>query len=90
MVIWHALPMPSVGRTIAMLATIFSLLETTANALPLHPRGDGTVALRALLWLIDGHEPNRFFVLYLWRPIILIAVGLLTLASGGIPDIGSG
>jgi hypothetical protein len=90
LIIWHMLPSSSAWRAVSLPITIFSSLETVVNVLPLHPRGDGAVALRSLLWLIEGREPNQVLVLYLWRPLILIAAGLLMLMPGGLLATGLG
>jgi len=73
---WLVLPLPVVCRVVAATLTTFSLFDLVFNTLPVHPRCDGTFALRALLQLIQGRRPDDFAVLYLWRPPILAAGAL--------------
>ena len=68
--------LPRVWRFVAFTLTVFSLFDLIFNALPVYPRGDGTHALRAVLWLLRRRQPEDFAVLYLWRPPILAAAVL--------------
>lgn len=81
--VWHLPLLPPTGRLIAATLAVFSLFDLLFNTLPVHPRCDGTHALRALLWLARRCEPEPFAVLYLWRPTILAAavLGLCQLAA---------
>jgi hypothetical protein len=72
----HAPALPQVWRLVAATVTVFSLFDLIFNALPVFPRGDGTHALRAALWLLRRRAPEDFAVLYLWRPPILAAAVL--------------
>ncbi len=74
--LWHAAALPALWRLCAAALTLFSLGDLLFNTLPVHPRCDGTHALRAVLWLARGHEPERHVVLYLWRPLVLAAAVL--------------
>src|SRR5437763_5715583 len=76
---WHAPALPPPWRLVAATVTVFSLFDLIFNALPVFPRGDGTHALRAVLWLLRHRAPEDFAVLYLWRPPIL-AAALLALS----------
>ena len=73
---WHAPALPRVWRLVAATVTVFSLFDLIFNALPVFLRGDGTHALRAVLWLLRHRAPEDFAVLYLWRPPILAAAVL--------------
>lgn len=74
--LWHLTALPAGWRLVAATLTIFSLFDLVFNTLPVHPRCDGTFALRSLLWIISGREPATFAVLYLWRPTVLAAAAL--------------
>ena len=73
---WHLPALPAAWRLIAAALAVFSLFDLLFNTLPVHPRCDGTHALRALLWLLRGRQPDNAAVLYLWRPTILAAAAL--------------
>ncbi|HZS90447.1 MAG TPA: M50 family metallopeptidase [Chloroflexota bacterium] len=73
---WHDRALPATVRLIAATQAVFSLFDLIFNALPVHPRCDGTFALRAALWLLRGKAPSETFVLYVWRPLILAAAVL--------------
>jgi len=75
-VCWRVLALPPLCRLIAATLFVFSLADLLFNTLPVHPRCDGTHALRALLWLVWRREPAPFAVLYLWRPLALAAAFL--------------
>jgi hypothetical protein len=77
---WHAPALPPLWRLVAATVTVFSLFDLIFNALPVFARGDGTHALRAVLWLLRRRTPEDFAVLYLWRPPIL-AVAVLALSQ---------
>lgn len=79
---WRVLPLPAMWRLLAATLAVFSLCDLLFNTLPIHPRCDGSYALRATLWLLRGREPEAFAVLYLWRPVILAAAVLCTPALG--------
>lgn len=83
MTLWRLPLLPPTGRLVAATLAVFSLFDLVFNTLPVHPRCDGTHALRALLWLARRREPESFAVLYLWRPTILAAavLGLCQLAA---------
>jgi hypothetical protein len=70
---WHDQALPATVRLIAATQAVFSLFDLIFNALPVHPRCDGTFALRAALWLLRGKAPSDISVLYVWRPLILAA-----------------
>jgi Zn-dependent protease len=72
----HAPALPPLWRLVAATVTVFSLFDLIFNALPVFPCGDGTHALRAVLWLLRRQAPEDFAVLYLWRPPILAAAVL--------------
>jgi hypothetical protein len=76
MLAWHDQALPATVRLIAATQAVFSLFDLIFNALPVHPRCDGTFALRAALWLIRGKAPSETSVLYVWRPLILAAAVL--------------
>ena len=80
---WHAPALPPPWRLVAATVTVFSLFDLIFNALPVFARGDGTHALRAVLWLLRRRAPEDFAVLYLWRPPIL-AAAVLALAQVAI------
>jgi len=79
---WRVLPLPPLWRLVAATLLVFSVFDLVFNTLPVHPRCDGTHALRAIIWLLRGREPARFAVLYVWRPIVLAAAVLLCPAAG--------
>lgn len=72
--VWSICPLPLAWHVAAIAAIIFALGVEAFNVLPLHSQSDGTVALYALVWLIHGQEPDRFTVLYIWRPLALAAI----------------
>ena len=80
---WHAPALPLPWRLVAATVTVFSLFDLIFNALPVFPRGDGTHALRAVLWLLRRRAPEDFAVLYLWRPPIL-AAAVLALSQAAV------
>jgi len=51
--------LPRVWRFVAFTLTVFSLFDLIFNALPVYPRGDGTHALRAVLWLLRHPREAR-------------------------------
>jgi len=77
LLVWRALPLPPLWRLVAATLMVFSVFDLIFNTLPVHPRCDGAHALRAVIWLLRRREPDRFAVLYLWRPIVLAAAALL-------------
>jgi hypothetical protein len=79
---WRVFPLPPIWRLIAATLAVFSLCDLVFNTLPVHPRCDGSFALRAALWLVRGREPEPFAVLYVWRPVILAAAALALPAMG--------
>ncbi len=81
--VWRLPLAPPAWRLVAATLAVFSLFDLVFNTLPVHPRCDGTHALRALLWLLRGREPAPFAVLYLWRPTVL-AAAVLGLCQLGI------
>lgn len=88
--LWRLPALPPVCRLLAATLSVFSLGDLVFNTLPFHPRCDGTHALRSLLWILRGREPERFAVLYLWRPTILaaaiLALGKAASALRLLPD----
>jgi hypothetical protein len=83
MLAWHARALPQAWRLVAATLSVFSLFDLIFNTLPVHPRCDGTHALRAALWLLRRRQPEDFAVLYLWRPLIL-AVAVLGLSRAAV------
>ena len=71
---WHSAALPESARLVAATLFVFGFFDLVFNTLPVHPRSDGTFALRAMLWLVQKRQPENFAVLYLWRPVILALV----------------
>lgn len=69
--------LPSPVHVVAVSLAVFGLFDLVFNTLPVHPRCDGTFALRALLGLIQGQRAEEFAVLYIWRPLILAGAALV-------------
>ncbi len=84
---WRALPLPPLCRLVAATLMVFSAFDLVFNTLPVHPRCDGTHALRAAVWLLRRREPDRFSVLYVWRPLVLAAALLLCPAAGALTGL---
>jgi len=80
--VWIALPAASPWNLIAKPVAVFGLLEGAANTLPLHARSDGMAALGALVWLARGRAPSACAALYIWRPLMLMALLGVTLTWG--------
>lgn len=74
--VWRFSPLPALWRLTAATLAVFSLFDLVTNVLPVHPRCDGAFALRSLVWLLRGREPDTFSVLYLWRPLVLAMAAL--------------
>lgn len=90
---WRVAPLPSLWRLVAASLAVFTLCDLVFNTLPIHPRADGTFALRALLWLARRGEPDTLSVLYVWRPLVLAAALLAAwplARAAGLPYTGPG
>ncbi len=80
--VWIVLPVPLLWSLIAKPVAIVGVVEGIVNTLPLHARSDGLAALRAFVWLVRGRPPSRPVVLYVWRPLALIALLIGVLVWG--------
>ena len=73
---WRLAPLPPVARLMASTLAVFAAFDLVFNTLPVIYGCDGMFALRAVLWLLRGREPEKFALLYLWRPVVLAAAAL--------------
>ncbi len=80
--VWIVLPVPPLWSLIAKPVAIVGVVEGTMNTLPIHARSDGLAALRAVVWLVRGRLPSLPVVLYIWRPLALLAMLIGVLVWG--------
>lgn len=71
LLVGQAMAWPAELRTPLLAAIAFMGVVEAVNVLPLHGHSDGTMAMHALVWLVRHREPERFAVLYIWRPLVL-------------------